>query len=84
MKIYIKAAKTLEDYENMGVFDDDQIKEIRRGLENGVDVSWYADPKYNWKQMVQIYYGLRSGLDVSTYADPKYDAQQMREIREGL
>ena len=84
MKRYIKAAKTLEDYENMGVFDDDQMRWIRDGLEQGLDVSWYADPKYNGDQMLQILVGLERGLDVSVYADPKYDENQMRMIYQGL
>jgi len=84
MKRYIKASKTIEDYEAMGVFDDKQLREIRIGLEDGVDVSWYTDPKYDWEQMKVIRYGLQKGLDVSVYADPKYDYEQMHEIWSGL
>ena len=84
MKRYIKSAKTLEDYENMGVFNEYQMKQIRKGLESGVDVSVYADPKYNDFQMEQIRLGLENDVDVSVYADPKYDEFQMGEIREGL
>jgi len=84
MKRYIKAAKTIEDYEQMGVFDDDQMRWIRRGLEEGVDVSIYADPKYNADQMLQIFVGLKNGVDVSWYADPKYDKYQMLMIYQGL
>ena len=84
MKRYIKSAKTIEDYENMGVFNDDQMFEIREGLEDGLDVSVYADPKYDGHQMSRIRWGLEDGLDISMYADPKYDDNQMAQIRWGL
>jgi len=85
MKRYIKSAKTIEDYENMGVFDRYQMEKIRDGLEKGLDVSVYADPKkFGSMEMGQILQGLEDGVDVSVYADPKYDWEQMWEIREGL
>ena len=84
MKRYIKAAKTIEDYENMDEFTPWGIRLIRVGLEEGLDVSWYADPKYTALQMVQIYKGLEAGVDVSWYADPKSNSTQMLLIREGL
>lgn len=84
MKRYIKSAKTIEDYENMGVFDNSQMEWIRWGLEKGLDVSWYADPKFDAEQMKWIHWGLKNGLDVSIYADPKYDESQMYEIYLGL
>ncbi len=31
-----------------------QIKEIRKGLEKGLDVSVYAKPEYSWKEMREI------------------------------
>ena len=84
MKRYIKSAKTIEDYENIGVFDVGQMYEIREGLEKGIDVSVYADPKYGVAQMGEIRKGLESGVDVSVYADPEYNWWQMNQIREGL
>jgi len=84
MKRYIKAAKTIEDYKNMGVFDKWQMKEIRDGLEDGLDVSVYADPKYDKDQMYEIRRGLEEGVDVSWYADPEYDNLQMWQIHQIL
>ena len=57
---------------------------IRDGLKSGVDVSIYADPKYDWTQMRVIYAGLRDGLDVSSYADPDMDPWDMTKIRKAL
>lgn len=35
-------------------FDEEQMKEIKLGLEFGLDVSIYADPKFNHHQMDKI------------------------------
>lgn len=32
-------------------FNEDQVFQIRRGLTLGLDVSTYADPKFNYCQM---------------------------------
>lgn len=61
-----------------------QWDEIRNGLESGVDVSVYANSKFDELQMMQIRFGLADRLNVSEYADPKFDGRQMREIRGGL
>ena len=37
--------------------------EIRKGLKEGLDVSKYADPKYNDDQMEQILLGLEEECD---------------------
>lgn len=65
-------------------FDEDQLQQIREGLEEGLDISWYADPKYYYSEMRYIRFGLEEGLDVSIYADPKFDDGQMYEIFVGL
>jgi len=49
-----------------------------------LDVSVYADPKFNDLQMREIRKGLKHQLDVSTYADPKFSGIQMWEMRERL
>jgi len=35
-------------------FDNEQLTQIRYGLEHGVDVTKYADPKYSWRDMRNI------------------------------
>ena len=70
---------------------------IREGLDDNLDVSWYAKPEFNEDQMEEIrsslYYneyqmreivkGLKWKDDVSSYADPKYSWEQMEQIRLG-
>lgn len=82
MKRWIKAA-TYNGFDE-SEFDYLQMEQIRKGLESGVDVSVYADPKFSYGQMKRIRDGLESGVDVSIYADPKFSAWQMEELRLGL
>lgn len=77
-------AKMNEEILNDTRFDEKQKQALRDGLENGLDISVYAKPEYNYDQMEQIRKGLEQKLDVSIYANPKFDWQQMREIRKGL
>ena len=85
--------KTIEDakkwlIENKieGEFNFSQMFEIGEGLDWGVDVSIYADPKFDGEQMGEIRKGLEEELfeDLFVYADPKFQFPQMFEIREGL
>lgn len=43
---------------------------ILEGLEEGLDVSTYTNPKFSPGQMHQILEGLREGLDVSDLLHP--------------
>lgn len=56
---------------NKNDFNSDQMEEIRLGLQDNLDVSWYANPIYDDNQMEEIRLGLKDNLDVSKYADPK-------------
>ena len=65
-------------------FSDYQLYQIRRGLEEGIDVTAYADSKFDKHQMREIRKGLEEGLYVKAYADPKFNDLLMRKIREDL
>ncbi|MBQ1902575.1 MAG: DUF342 domain-containing protein [Lachnospiraceae bacterium] len=75
---------TMESMIDYSRFDEDQMEEIRIGLEEGLDVSIYADPEFMPLKMEAIRIGLEKGLDVSKYARHEYDWFQMEEIRLGL
>ncbi|WP_026528591.1 DUF342 domain-containing protein [Butyrivibrio sp. VCD2006] len=60
------------------------MHEVRKGLEQNLDVSIYADEQYGWKQMRELRLGLEHQIDVTPYAKPLYRADQMREIRKGI
>lgn len=58
-----------------------QNQEIQLGIEQGLNVSLYANPAFNWLQMEQIRMGLRDQIDASVYANPAYSYETMRQIR---
>lgn len=62
----------------------EQRQEIFRGREEGLDVSLYSDPDYNWMQMEQIRMGIKDKVDVSVYADPSYSYETMKQLRLAL
>ena len=65
-------------------FNDRQKRFIKLGLDEGLDVRWYAKPEFRHFQMEQIILGLEKGIDVSLYAKPEYNTAQMEQIRWGL
>ncbi len=65
-------------------FDTFQTTQIQEGIDKGVDVSVYADKKFNFLQMEEICYGLTRGVDVQLYANPKWSHEQMSSIVCGL
>lgn len=61
-----------------------QDQEIKLGIEQGLDVSVYANPEFNWLQMEQIRTGLKDKIDVLVYANPAYSYETMRQLRLAL
>lgn len=70
--------------EHMKQLNLPSLIEIRKGLENSIDVSIYAKPEFNWRQMREIREGLEAGIDVSSYADPNIPWTQMHNMRPQL
>lgn len=60
------------------------MRELRKGLLAGVDISDYDDAHFNWMQMREIRLGLEHNLPVFWYKDLNFSARQMKEIRLGL
>ena len=50
------------------------MHEIRKGLRNGLDVSKYADPKFNDIRMERI----RKNLEKSKFKDRKKDIPEIK------
>ncbi len=59
----------------------EQHQEILLGKEEGLDVSLYSNPEFNWLQMEQIRMGIKDKVDTSQYADPSYSYETMKQIR---
>lgn len=70
-------------YFNKG-FSSLELDEITYGLKEKLDVSIYANHKFDYKQMEQIRLGLLNSLDVLIYAKIEFSSKQMYEIRLGL
>ena len=62
-------------------FNEDQKTEIIKGLENNLDVSIYANPRFSSFQMHIIRTGLEGNLDVSIYAKECFDESQMSFLK---
>ena len=65
-------------------FDEEQQREIKIGLKENLDISWYANPDISARAMELIRWGLEDNLDVSLYANRGYSFKHMREIRDKL
>ena len=72
------------------VFDEDCLKQIQWGFENGLtpeQVGVYAKSEFTWKQMEEIRVGFEVGLsmeEVSVYANHDFTDAQMRQVRWGF
>ena len=66
MKRYIYAS-TYNGFDQ-NEFDEKQLEAINEGIEEGLDISKYADPKFTVWQMIAIQRGLRKGLDVGWFS----------------
>lgn len=61
-------------------FNEQQLEVLRKAIEHDVDVTQYADPKYDARQLNIIFLGLLNNTDVSYYADPAFSNFQMETI----
>ncbi|MGN0413203.1 MAG: DUF342 domain-containing protein [Lachnospiraceae bacterium] len=61
-----------------------QMRQIRLGLQEGLDVSVYANRSYDWFQMEEIRKGLKDGISIENYAFPEIPYDKMQQIRLGL
>lgn len=78
-----KLGEKVKIYDNRE-FSYRQMREIRHGLLNGVDVSIYAKVIFSEDQMKMIRLGLEEGLDVSGYAKPEFSSEKMRILKDAL
>ena len=65
-------------------FDKGQQREIKEGLENNLDISFYAKYYFDERKMGAIRLGLLFRLDVSWYAKKEFNWPQMDTIFKGL
>ena len=53
---------------------------LRKGYDEGLDISLYANPAFNSNQMHTIMYGLENGVDAKLYAFVEYHNFMMQVI----
>lgn len=70
--------------EEVAVYNAEQMREIRLGLKQGIDVLIYLSSSYNANQMREIRLGLLEGLNAKVYASPENDATRMNILRQML
>lgn len=61
-------------------FNEQQLEVLRKAIKHSVDITQYADPKYDSRQLNIIFLGLLNNIDVSYYADPAFSNFQMETI----
>lgn len=65
-------------------YDVYQLEQIRKGLEDKIDVASYLDASIPWTQMEEIRLELSQHLDLSSYREAGFDWRQLQQIRLGL
>lgn len=67
--------------------NNEQINEIKYGLENGLtynQIKIYKNKNYTAQQMCEIRLGLQQGVDVKKYLNKNLHRNEMRRIRKLL
>lgn len=73
-----------ERIKRSGLYDKEQLEELYKGIDKGLQIQWYSDRQYDGAQMRQLRLGLEQGIDIRHYANTIYSWDQMDEIRKGL
>ena len=61
-------------------YDHAQLWWLRKGYDEGLDISLYANPAFDSNQMHTIMYGLQNGVDATLYAFVEYHNFMMQVI----
>ena len=61
-------------------YNHEQLWWLRKGYDEGLDISLYANPAFDSNQMHTITYGLQNGVDVTLYAFVEYHNFMMQVI----
>ncbi len=61
-----------------------QLSEIRKGINDKVDVAKYMDPRKSWTEMEELRIEMTQNIDMSSYREQGFDVQQISQIRKGI
>ena len=53
-------------------YNHEQLWWLRKGYDEGLDISLYANPNFEYEQMSYIRQGLENNVDISKYASTNY------------
>ncbi|MFI3211318.1 MAG: hypothetical protein R3Y64_09775 [Peptostreptococcaceae bacterium] len=81
-KTYIKSENNIDTDMYIG-YNEKQIREIKIGILNSLDVSSYLNKDYSYLKMEQIRLSLMDNIDITPYLD-EYSEFQIDEIRLGI
>lgn len=60
-----------------------QLSYLRKGFDKGLDISKYANPRYDWTIMKEVLYGLNNDVDISRHLDFDTTEERAQLIRAG-
>ena len=60
-----------------------QLSRLKRGFDNGLDISRCANPRYDWTIMREVLWGLANGVDISRHLDYDTTEERAQLIRAG-
>ena len=84
-KIYNNLSiENLKKTEWFNQFNENQKHRIIKGLNDNLDVSIYANPDFDDRQMDILRLGLKANIDVSVYAKTEISWREMEQIRKKL
>ncbi len=61
-----------------------QLAEIRKGIQDKVDVTKYFNPKLSWTAMEEMRLEMYQKIDMTEYRKQGFDTQQLSQIRQGI
>lgn len=80
--VYIENGLDIEKY--LYDYNLDQLKEIRKGFLNNIEVDIYTSNEYSAEHMKYIRLGLENNIDVSSYTDPMLKIDYVKTLFEEL
>ncbi len=58
--------------------------QLKKADDEGLDLSYMCDPRYDWEQMKEIRLCLSQGIDPTPFCHPDIPSEQMKGMRQGL
>ncbi len=61
-----------------------QKMQLKKADDEGLDLSYMCDPRYDWEQMKEIRLCLSQGINPTPFCHPDIPSEQMKGMRQGL